>query len=150
LQLSLGVRRLYQSRVTQTMRAQSVSERRATRLYSRAAWAVLALILLGYAMYLPVVHSALAHAEDSAFGRFVWGVFLLGAGLAMLALWGAAIWYACASDEVIFGRPILVAVLVLTNGVGAFFYYWCAVHWRSGTRIALRTPASAERSARAV
>ena len=132
------------------MREQSVSERRATRLYSRAAWAVLALILLGYAAYLPVVHRALANAEESALGRFALGVFLLGAGLAMITLWGAGIWYACVSDEVIFGRPILVAVLVLTNGVGAFFYYWCAVHWRSSTRIALRPPASAQPTARAV
>ena len=134
----------------QAMREQSVSERRATRLYSRTAWVVLAVILLGYAMYLPAASSALALAEESAVGRFALGAFLFGVAVATLALWGAAIWYACVSDEVLVGRPFLVAVLILTNVCGAFLYYWCAVHWRGATRVALRPGAPAQPSARAV
>jgi len=132
------------------MREQSVTERRATRLYSRSAWVVLALILLGYATYLPSVSRALALAEESAVGRFALGALVVCVGLAMLTLWGGAIWYACVSSEVLVGRPFLVAVLVLTNCAGAFFYYWCAVHWRRATRLALRPDAPAQPSARAV
>ena len=102
------------------MREQTDSERRATRLYSRLAWVALALILLGYATYLSPVSGALALAEKSAVGRFALGTFLLGATLATLVLWGAAIWYARVSSEVLIGRTFLVAVLVLTNVVGAF------------------------------
>jgi hypothetical protein len=111
---------------------------------------VLALILFGYATYLPVVQRATAWIAESTFGRFALGTFLIGVGLAMLTLWAAAIWYAWVSDEVIVSRPFLVTVLVFTNGVGAFFYYWCAVHWRIGTRIALRPVTNAQSIAEAV
>ena len=129
---------------------QSVSERRATRLYSRAARVVLALILLAYAMYLPTVGTALARLDESSQGRSALSAILLGTALAMLTLWGAAIWYARVSSEVVASRLLVVAVLALTNVVGAFFYYWCAVHWRSSTRVALRPGAPAQPTARAV
>ena len=134
-QLNLGVRRLHQASTTWTMRPQTVSERRATRLYARAAWMVLALILLSFAMYLPAANSALSQLGESSAGRLALTALLLGGAVATLTLWVAALWYVWVSSEVLAYRPLLVAMLIVTHVVGAFIYYWCAVHWRAGTRM---------------
>ena len=132
------------------MTSQTISERRATRLYSRAAWIVSAQILLGFALYVPAASSALAQVNESSVGRAALATVLLGAAIATLTLWGAAMWYVRVSSEVFVSRPLLLAVLLLTHVVGAFVYYWCAVHWRSGTHTALRSSRPTGASAQAV
>lgn len=54
--------------------------------------------------------------------------------LVALTLWGAAIWYAAVSPDVIVSRAAVIGVLVFGNIVAAFLYYWLMVHWRAGTR----------------
>ena len=118
------------------MRSEPQAVGRTTRLFSKSAWIVLAFIILGYLSLMPQVTAALEDLGQHAIGRFVLGVMLAGFIIAALLLWGSAIRYARSSPETI-SRSTTTALLILTNFVGAFFYYWLSVHWRRSTKDAL-------------
>lgn len=116
---------------------------RATRLYTRAAWALLLFIGLGYVTEVPAVSAVLDNFELTFFGRCViTGVIFLMVVVA-LTLWFAAIWYVRVSPDVVSSRTFKVCVLLWANFAGAFLYYWFAVHWRSSTRAAWKVPSRA-------
>jgi hypothetical protein len=91
-------------------------------------------VLLGWISQTALVESWLADFESSPVGPWAIGLVVFLAGLNMLLLWVAALWYVRTSPDVIVPRPLAMGALILTNFAGAFFYYWFAVHWRARTR----------------
>ena len=96
---------------------------------------MLMLVLLGCFISVPPVDRALhGTLAGSPLAFTVAGLLSISAGLIALSIWGAALWYASVSPDVIVPRPWVITGLVLTSFVGAFAYYWLAVHWRPTTR----------------
>jgi hypothetical protein len=118
------------------MRSEHPSARRATVLYSRAALAMTAYFVLSVILSLPPVASAASGIEQSSVGRIAVAFLLVTMFAVALMLWGAAIWYARTSPDVMFPRG-LVLVLLFTNIVGALAYYWLVARRRASVRAAL-------------
>jgi len=107
--------------------------RRSTYLFFCSASVVAVLIVVGTIMDVPAVDNWLTDAETHTWGRLLVYALLLCFFISAMTLWSSAVWYAQVSPDVMLPRGPLVAILILTNFVGGFFYYWLAVHWRPGT-----------------
>lgn len=101
------------------------------RILSFASWTLVGWIVVGYLSTVPSIDSRLTIAESQPIVRSTVAVFLAVLTLTALVTWVAALWYAF-SDTAHHHVPrvLLIAVLVFSNFVGAFFYYFLFVHWQ--------------------
>lgn len=94
------------------------------RILKWAAWAMVLAVLLAYATSIPSIGERLDRFEATAAGRAVMASCLIAVFLDILVLWFSALWYAWQRAKERRGPLWPVFLLVLTNFVGAFFYYF--------------------------
>jgi hypothetical protein len=85
-------------------------------------------ILLAYVSLIPAISQGLDRLEASQFGRAIVVTALLLILCDALLLWGSAIWYAWTDNSSSrTSRGFRTAILILSNFVGGFFYYFLVV-----------------------
>lgn len=89
-----------------------------------AAWAMVVAVLLAYATAIPAIGERLDRFEATAAGRAAVTSCLITVLLDTLVLWFSALWYAWQRAKERRGSLWPVFLLVVTNFVGAFFYYF--------------------------
>jgi hypothetical protein len=115
----------------------------AARILAAAGWVLLGMLILGLASTLPGIKGWLARMDrDPLFAaRHDLGTRIVG--IAGVAAWAAAVWYAIRDPERhLLPKPLIVFLLLFSNFVGAFIYYFLFVFWRhrGGHRRPLPSP----------
>lgn len=98
-------------------------EKRARRTLAWSASGVLIAIVAGYLTLIPTVDASID--TFGAASRVLVAVVLALFLMAALTCWAAAV-----SHALLLGRRGLAIVLLVTNFVGGFFYYFLYVAWR--------------------
>jgi hypothetical protein len=94
-----------------------------------SSWLLLIAVGVGYLTLIPAVDERLD--TNIVAVRIAETFFLATIGAAAITAWISAVWYAITSHKAKTGLPreLLVILLIATNFVGAFFYYFLSVYW---------------------
>ena len=93
-----------------------------------SAWGMLVAVALSFVSMIPVINVRLEMLEGSSLGRAIVMAALLLVLCDALLLWGSAVWYAWSNTPSgQSSRALTIALLLLTNFVGGFSYYFFVV-----------------------
>jgi hypothetical protein len=103
----------------------------AFRVLRLTAWVILAAAVLSFVAATASVQEWLREMDERPAFYAVHTVMPNGIALTMIVAWASALWYAVIDPrDHLLPKWFIVVLLILSNAIGAFFYYFLFVCWQ--------------------